>query len=108
MSKYLLRSLMFVPGHNERLLASAARSNADVLLLDIEDSVQPQDNKQIARDTIKKSISPMSASSRYMTSMTRFKAKKEESVKFFSMALPLFLERTRFGSQPGHSTLTVS
>jgi citrate lyase subunit beta / citryl-CoA lyase len=56
MSKYLLRSLMFVPGHNERLLASAARSNADVLLLDIEDSVQPQDNKQIARDTIKKYI----------------------------------------------------
>jgi len=54
MSEYLLRSLMFVPGHNEKLLGSAARSNADVLLLDIEDSVQPAFNKQIARDTIKK------------------------------------------------------
>lgn len=48
----LLRSLMFVPGHNERLLDSADRSDADALLLDIEDSVQPQSNKQIARDRI--------------------------------------------------------
>ncbi|MBN1584552.1 MAG: CoA ester lyase [Anaerolineae bacterium] len=52
MHDYLLRSLMFVPGHNERLLNSAARSDADVLILDIEDSVQPVDNKQIARDNI--------------------------------------------------------
>lgn len=51
---YLMRSLMFVPGHNERLLESASRSNADVLLLDIEDSVQPDKNKQLARDTILK------------------------------------------------------
>lgn len=51
---YLLRSLMFVPGHNERLLTSASKSEADVLLLDIEDSVQPISNKQIARDMIMK------------------------------------------------------
>ena len=44
MDKYLLRSLMFVPGHNERLLSSAARSVADVFLLDIEDSVLPESN----------------------------------------------------------------
>ena len=37
--EHLFRSLMFVPAHNERLLNSASRSNADVLLLDIEDSV---------------------------------------------------------------------
>jgi citrate lyase subunit beta/citryl-CoA lyase len=43
---------MFVPAHNERLMLSAAKSDADVLLLDIEDSVQPVSNKQIARDTI--------------------------------------------------------
>lgn len=43
---------MFVPAHNERLMASASKSDADVLLLDIEDSVQPISNKQIARDTI--------------------------------------------------------
>jgi len=54
MSKCIMRSLMFVPGHNDRLLASAAKSDADVLLLDIEDSVQPVSNKQVARDTIMK------------------------------------------------------
>lgn len=52
MNPFLMRSLMFVPGHNERLLTSASRSEADVLLLDIEDSVQPVVNKQIARDLI--------------------------------------------------------
>ena len=49
---FLLRSLMFVPAHNERLLASAARSEADVLLLDLEDSVQTDEYKQIARNNI--------------------------------------------------------
>ncbi len=48
-----MRSLMFVPGHNEKLLNSASLSDADVLLLDIEDSVQPLTNKQVARDKIK-------------------------------------------------------
>ncbi len=47
---------MFVPGHNERLMKSAARSNADVLLLDIEDSVQPVENKQMARNMIIKMV----------------------------------------------------
>lgn len=52
-----MRSLMFVPAHNERLMSSASRSEADVLLLDIEDSVQPVANKQIARDMIKDWVS---------------------------------------------------
>lgn len=52
-----MRSLMFVPAHNPRLLDSASRSNADILLLDIEDSVQPASNKQIARDNIYKWVS---------------------------------------------------
>jgi len=51
-NQYLMRSLMFVPGHNEKLLKSSFRSKADVLILDIEDSVQPVSNKQIARDLI--------------------------------------------------------
>lgn len=50
---YLMRSLMFVPGHNEQLLRKSAKSKADVLLLDIEDSVQPKINKEIARKLIK-------------------------------------------------------
>jgi len=49
---YLMRSLMFVPAHNPKLLDSALRRDADVLLLDIEDSV-PQCDKQLARDNIK-------------------------------------------------------
>lgn len=54
--EYLMRSLMFVPGHNEKLLYSAAKSDADVLLLDVEDSVMPSSNKQLARDTIKRFV----------------------------------------------------
>jgi len=55
-SDLVLRSMMFVPGHNERLLMSASRSNADALILDIEDSVQPVSNKEIARKLIKEKI----------------------------------------------------
>jgi citrate lyase subunit beta/citryl-CoA lyase len=47
---------MFVPGHNEKLMASALRVNADVLLLDIEDSVQPVENKEKARQLIRMTI----------------------------------------------------
>jgi citrate lyase subunit beta/citryl-CoA lyase len=43
---------MFVPAHNEKLLESAFRSDADVLLLDVEDSVQPTENKSVARANI--------------------------------------------------------
>lgn len=53
---YLMRSLMFVPAHNEKLMDSALRRDADILLLDIEDSVQPAENKQVARDNIKRFI----------------------------------------------------
>lgn len=48
---YLMRSLMFVPAHNQKLLDSSLRRDADVLLLDIEDSVPPVD-KQTARNNI--------------------------------------------------------
>ena len=49
---YLMRSLMFVPAHNQKLLDSAVRRDADVLLLDIEDSV-PYPEKQKSRNKIK-------------------------------------------------------
>ncbi|WP_027076555.1 HpcH/HpaI aldolase/citrate lyase family protein [Maribacter antarcticus] len=54
MDKMLMRSLMFVPAHSEKLMTSATKLSADVLLLDIEDSVQPLKNKQIARDMVLK------------------------------------------------------
>jgi citrate lyase subunit beta/citryl-CoA lyase len=53
---YIMRSLMFVPGHNEKLIQSASQSDADVILLDVEDSVMPVANKQLAREIIKKHV----------------------------------------------------
>jgi citrate lyase subunit beta/citryl-CoA lyase len=52
MAEYLLRSLMFVPAHNRKLMESAIKSDADVLLPDLEDSVQPKINKSVARAQI--------------------------------------------------------
>ena len=51
MKKYILRSMMFVPGNNEKLLRSASQTKADALILDLEDSVIDS-SKQEARDTI--------------------------------------------------------
>jgi len=48
----IARSLLFIPGHNAKFLESAANSQADILLPDVEDSVQPVSNKQLARDLI--------------------------------------------------------
>jgi citrate lyase subunit beta / citryl-CoA lyase len=48
----LARSLLFVPGHNLKFMESAATSNADIILPDVEDSVQPVSNKQLSRDLI--------------------------------------------------------
>ena len=46
---------MFVPAHNQKLLDSSLRRDADILLLDIEDSV-PVVDKQTARDNIKEFV----------------------------------------------------
>lgn len=54
MNDLLMRSLMFVPAHNEKFMRSAAKSEADILLFDIEDSVQPAENKQLARNMVLK------------------------------------------------------
>ena len=56
MNEYLMRSLLFVPAHNQKLMESAAKVEADVLLFDIEDSVQPLENKQKARDLVVKMV----------------------------------------------------
>jgi len=48
----LIRSLQFVPGHNQKLIDSASNSSADYLLFDLEDSVQPAENKIKARKVI--------------------------------------------------------
>jgi citrate lyase subunit beta/citryl-CoA lyase len=48
----LARSLLFVPGHNLKFMESAANSSVDIILPDVEDSVQPVSNKQLSRDLI--------------------------------------------------------
>jgi citrate lyase subunit beta / citryl-CoA lyase len=51
--EYIFRSLLFVPGNNEKLMQKAAKTKADAIIFDLEDSVL--DNaKQQARDVIKK------------------------------------------------------
>jgi citrate lyase subunit beta/citryl-CoA lyase len=52
----LMRSLLFVPAHNEKLMNKASSIHADVLLLDLEDSVKPNQNKLIAREMILKYV----------------------------------------------------
>lgn len=49
---FLLRSMMFVPGHNEKLMEKAMFTIADSLILDVEDSVVPDSNKFKARELI--------------------------------------------------------
>lgn len=51
----ILRSLLFVPGNNERLIRKALETKADALILDLEDSVVKA-AKQEARKIIKKII----------------------------------------------------
>lgn len=51
-NSFLLRTLLFVPGHNEKLIDSAAKSTADALVFDLEDSVMPVEKKEDARNLI--------------------------------------------------------
>ncbi len=46
-----MRSLLFVPGDNQKKLEKALAAGADVLIVDLEDSISPQ-RKQIARETV--------------------------------------------------------
>lgn len=48
----ILRSLLFVPGDSERKLAKAESSPADVLILDLEDSVAPE-RTEMARGMVR-------------------------------------------------------
>lgn len=49
--KILLRSFMFLPANNSKFIDKALGSDADALILDIEDSV-PSEQRQSARDNI--------------------------------------------------------
>ena len=51
----LRRSILFLPGNNERFLVRAIESAADALILDIEDAVMP-DQKPEAREMVKRAL----------------------------------------------------
>ena len=53
----LRRSMLFVPGSNEKMVSKSLASDADCLILDLEDSVAPQvknEAREFVRDFIKK------------------------------------------------------
>jgi citrate lyase subunit beta/citryl-CoA lyase len=57
----ILRSLLFVPADSERKLAKAQSSSADALILDLEDSVTPQNRPKargLAREYLKQRNGP--------------------------------------------------
>ena len=49
----LNRSELAVPGSNAKLFAKAAQSDADVIFLDLEDAVAPDDKAQARKNIIK-------------------------------------------------------
>ncbi|HET7036541.1 MAG TPA: CoA ester lyase [Thermomicrobiaceae bacterium] len=56
----VMRSLLFVPGNRERMIDKALASAADVVLLDLEDSVTPGE-KEAARRTVAATLERLAA-----------------------------------------------
>jgi len=50
-----MRSLLFVPGHSEKMMAKSLGSGADVLIFDLEDAVHP-DSKPAARRLVAETL----------------------------------------------------
>ena len=49
------RSLIFIPGNNQRFLEKSRTINSDIICYDLEDSV-PQEDKEIARESVRRAI----------------------------------------------------
>jgi citrate lyase subunit beta/citryl-CoA lyase len=62
-----MRSLLFVPGHSTKMMAKAATSGADVIILDLEDAVHP-DSKPAARKLVAEALAnrPSGGPQRYV------------------------------------------
>jgi citrate lyase subunit beta/citryl-CoA lyase len=67
----LLRTLLFVPASRQRMIASATRSAADAVILDLEDGVAVAD-KQAAREAARSSVAAISDAGK--TAMVRVNA----------------------------------
>ena len=57
----MIRSLLFVPGDSPRKFASALRTTADALILDLEDSVALPQKAQARQETLAMLRSPEAA-----------------------------------------------
>ena len=51
----MFRSLLFIPGNNERFLVKSTSLKPDILCFDLEDSV-PLNDKQVARNLLEKHL----------------------------------------------------
>lgn len=51
-SDFVLRTMLFAPAHKMDLIKKAAQSSADAIVLDLEDSCQPDFNKALGRKNI--------------------------------------------------------
>jgi len=65
MSQYR-RSILSVPGHQQKMHVKASQTNADVIMLDLEDSVPVQD-KVTARSQVVQSLTTMNWQNKVMT-----------------------------------------
>lgn len=54
----ILRSLLFVPAHKEKLIKKALKTDADALIFDLEDSCPGEENRKTGRKLILKYIRP--------------------------------------------------
>lgn len=58
-----VRSLLFVPGHRRNMIDKALASNADAIILDLEDAV-PETEKELARDTVSSALQDLGSTDR--------------------------------------------
>jgi citrate lyase subunit beta/citryl-CoA lyase len=65
------RSYLFVPGDSERKLEKAAASGADVLILDLEDSVAAE-RTSLARDMVRAFLQAQAGQARLMQQSSWF------------------------------------
>jgi len=55
-SNFVLRTMLFAPAHKKDFIEKAAKSDADAIVMDLEDSCQPASNKSLGRKNIVDSL----------------------------------------------------
>lgn len=74
----LLRTLLFVPGHKDRLLDKAPEAGADALLYDLEDSV-PASERPTAREKVRQRLDQAAPTPRYVRVNSLYDAGPKET-----------------------------